>query len=377
MVMSSTKRQNRSGKFLDRLADESGLAVVVVDENARELDSANNNSMCRELYYSEEFAPKCAEFCGKAFEKAFEAGAAIDYECHAGLECRAIPVSADNVKRVVITGRAFVKSENYRIATGRAIEGDWQKFDAGDLFENVLIEGSASTFEKLSADIAKAEREDIRELLGTEAPELAEPQPTPPAEIKPAGDIAALIEKFHLESGDAGAGDKSRPGTQDGEEIAAWRSLFGSLLRLTYPQARIAIVDDLKKRYGITSITWFERENGGLRNVLATGSMKARPVRLRLSADDPRLLEATEKEVSIRLKNKGSKADAIDLFPIAVGGEVRCALLVGDKLVNGKKGRSWRVFARRSRRSSRSFACVKRSPAETGLRAPYEDSTKT
>ena len=91
-------------------------------------------------------------------------------KCHAGLECRAIPVSADDVKRVVITGRAFVKSENYRIATGRAIEGDWQEFDAGDLFENVLIEGSASTFEKLSADIAKAGENDIRELLGTEAP---------------------------------------------------------------------------------------------------------------------------------------------------------------------------------------------------------------
>ena len=176
IVMSSTKRQTRSGKFLDRLADESGLAVVVVDENARELDSANNNSMCRTLYYSDEFAPKCAEFCGKAFEKAFEAGAAVDYECHAGLECRAIPVSAGDVKRVVITGRAFVRSENYRIATGRAIEGDWQEFDAGDLFENVLIEGSASTFEKLTADIAKAGENDIRELLGTEAPGPAEPR---------------------------------------------------------------------------------------------------------------------------------------------------------------------------------------------------------
>ena len=99
---------------------------------------------------------------GKAFEKAFEAGAAIDYECHAGLECRAIPLSGDDVKRVVITGRAFVRFENYRIATGRAIEGDWQKFDAGrDLFENVLIEGSASTFEKSFPPISRRPRERI------------------------------------------------------------------------------------------------------------------------------------------------------------------------------------------------------------------------
>jgi diguanylate cyclase (GGDEF)-like protein len=334
--MSSTKRQTRRGKSLDRLADESGLAVVVVDENARELASANNNSMCRALYYSDAFAPKCAEFCGKAFEKAFKAGQTVDYECYAGLECSAVPVTLNDTRRVVITGRAFVRSENYRIATGRAIEGDWQTFDAGDFFENVLIEGSASTFEKLISNIEKADENDLRELLGIDASGATEPPP-PAAETKPSGDIAALIEKFHHESAQAGQSDTVRRGKAESEELTAWRSLFGSLLKLSYPQARIAIVDYLAKRYGITSITWFERENGGLQNVLATGQMKAQPVRLRLSADDPRLLEAAHREVSIELKHKGSKAGAVDLFPIAVGGEVRSALLVGDKLMNGEK----------------------------------------
>ena len=73
--------------------------------------------------------------------------------------------------------------------------------------------------------------------------------------------------------------------------------------------------------------------------------MKAQPVRLRLSADDPRLLEAAEKEVSIELKHKGSKTDAVDLFPIAVGGHFRCVLLFGDKLMNSGKMSSWRGFA--------------------------------
>lgn len=339
MVMSSTKRQTRGENFLDRLADESGLAVVVVDENSREIASANNNSMCRALYYSDEFAPKCAEFCGKAFQMAFEAGKAVDYECYAGLECRAVPVAGDDVNRVVITGRAFIRSENYRIATGRAIEGDWQKFDAGDFFENVLIESSASAFASVTADIERASEDERQELLGTGTAESPEP---PPAETKQPGDISGLIEKFHLETGAAGRDENDRKSREDGEELAAWRSLFSALPRMTYPQARTAIVEYIAKRYGITSITWFERENGALQNILATGKMKERPVRLRLPADDPRLLEAAQKEAPIELKQKGRKNGTITgevaLFPIAIGGEIRSALAVGDSLAEpGKK----------------------------------------
>lgn len=347
MVMSSTRRQTRKEKFLDRLADESGLAVVVVDENSRETVTANNNSMCRALYYSDEFAPKCAEFCGKAFQMAFEAGKPVDYECYAGLACRAVPVAGAETKRVVITGRAFVTAENYRIATGRAIDGDWQKFNAGDFFENVLIEGSTSTFEKLAADISKADENEKLEILGIDPAGTDEPSP---AGTKQPGDISALIEKFHLETGEAGPDEKDRKHPEDGEELAAWRSLLGALPRMTYSQARTAIVDYLAKRYGITSIAWFERENGALQNILATGKMKERPVRLRLSADDPRLLEAAQNEVSIELKQKASKngtlTGSVDLFPIAVGGEIRCALAVGDKLMDPEKKNQLAHFCR-------------------------------
>ncbi len=58
----------------DELADKSGLAIVLADENSPALSKSNNNSMCEVLYNSEEFAPECDKYCGKAFDWAMEAG---------------------------------------------------------------------------------------------------------------------------------------------------------------------------------------------------------------------------------------------------------------------------------------------------------------
>lgn len=333
----SIERQKTVGEFLDRLADESGLAVVVVDENSRDLASSNNNSMCRALYASAEFAPECARFCGRAFEMAAEAGKAVDYECHAGLACRVVPVTDGETRRAVITGRAFVRSDNYRIATSRAIEGDWQGFAAGEFFENVLMEGSAATFDKLSRQIEKAGEAEKNQILGI--------NPTVPPAKKPetSADISAQIGKFHLESGRVSPVEENPSGLQieDAGEIAVWRSLFGSLLRSTYPEARVAIFDYLSRRYGLVSMTWFEHIDDRMENVLATGKMKDQPIRLKISPGDVRLMNAAKKEIALELRSRGAndplEFGVVSLFPIAVGGEIRCALAIGDRLENGDK----------------------------------------
>src|SRR4051794_26038575 len=100
-----------------KLADNSGIAIVIVDKNGDEALANNNNSMCAELYYSEEFGKNCAEYCGKAFERSFEAGKTIEYRCYAGLDCRAVPLKAGRKQLVAIVGRAFTTSETYRAAT--------------------------------------------------------------------------------------------------------------------------------------------------------------------------------------------------------------------------------------------------------------------
>lgn len=324
----SDERQKTVGEFLGRLADESGLAVVIVDENPRDLASANNNSMCRALYASAEFAPECARFCGRAFEMAAEAGKPVDYECHAGLECRVIPVTDGETRRAVITGRAFGKIENFRIAGDRVREGDWQAFDLGEFFENVPFEDSISTFDKLSQQIERASEAEKNEILGI-APDTSANTTT---------DISTAIEQFHATSHAPAIESTPAANIEDANEIAAWRSLFGSLLRTTYPEARVAIFDYLSKRYGLVSMTWFEHIDDRMENVLATGKMKDQPIRLKISPGDVRLMNAAKKEIALELRGRGSKDlsefGVVSLFPIAIGGEIRCALAVGDRIEN-------------------------------------------
>lgn len=115
-------------KSLTKCADDNGVAIIVVDERSNELSVSNNNSICANLMSSDEFAPRCAEFCGRAFEWATEAGKAVDYECYAGLSCTAVPVEVNEEQAVAIIGRVFLKAEKYREATLKAISGEWRGF---------------------------------------------------------------------------------------------------------------------------------------------------------------------------------------------------------------------------------------------------------
>jgi ligand-binding sensor protein len=100
-------QENEWQSLQDRLAESSGLAIVVVDETSPDLAKSNNNSICQVLYNSDEFAPECAKFCGRAFEWATEAGKTVEYKCYAGLNCAAIPVKTKTKQLVAIVGRTF------------------------------------------------------------------------------------------------------------------------------------------------------------------------------------------------------------------------------------------------------------------------------
>ncbi len=142
MSINQLQKEKKWQSLQDRLAENSGLAIVVVDEDSSALAKSNNNSICQVLYNSEEFAPECAKFCGKAFEAATEAGKTVEYKCYAGLNCLAVPVKTETKQLVAIVGRTFLKAEDYRNATERAIFGDWRKFPPTKFFENVLLSNS-------------------------------------------------------------------------------------------------------------------------------------------------------------------------------------------------------------------------------------------
>jgi ligand-binding sensor protein len=160
----STSPENIEKQIIERLAEENGLAIVIADGESAPIDGANNNSMCRALYSSEEFAPRCAEFCGKAFDWATEAGKPVPYECHAGLNCIAVPLETADKPLVAIVGRTFLKSTNYRQATEKALAGEWRLFPPTRFFENVLLTGSPQNLEKLAARLERLSDEEKQTL---------------------------------------------------------------------------------------------------------------------------------------------------------------------------------------------------------------------
>src|SRR6476620_11303770 len=117
----STTPDVKNAEELERIADESGLAIAVAAEGAQQITAFNDNSICRHLNPDAKFSPACSRFCGIALDKTREAGKPVGFVCHAGLDCRAVLYSNGGGDRVVIVGRTFLKADNYRKATERAV----------------------------------------------------------------------------------------------------------------------------------------------------------------------------------------------------------------------------------------------------------------
>lgn len=327
-----TPKQRPKIKFLDRIAEDSGLAVVVLDESGGEVSASNNNSICRVLFPSNEFGPRCAEFCGKAFEWTAKAGESVDYECHAGLSCRAVPVRDASGDFVAIIGRAFIKAENYRNATNKAINGEWKQFRPTEFFENVLLTGSSENIKTAAGKLdgyRRSEPADILELDGRahDTVNILEAEQT---EIEPPiREISELIERFNREAGQEQA--LSPEFADHRADIAEWRSLFGSLMTMEYGPACAAILEFVGERYRLNSLMWLERKEGRLVPVTSRGSLRDVPIKIGVPANDERFLNAAIRETPVvfqerRKDNRSSRR--LGLFPVLVGGEMRAALAV-------------------------------------------------
>ena len=357
----NANRENTEKNLFERLAGESGLAVVIADGDSAPVDGANNNSMCRALYSSKEFAPRCEEFCGRAFEWATGAGKTVSYKCHAGLNCLAVPLKTEEKPLVAIVGRTFLKGSDYREATEKAVSGEWRVFPPTRFFENVLLTGSPQNLEKLAKRLERLSDEEKRGLFEaeksvadkekTDSPEFSR-QAEEIAETQ-ANEIAELARQFRQTTIETEEDYEkiARRNREEAAELAAWRSLFGSLLKLDYRQACVSILNFLQKRYGLTSLIWLENKENRLETVMAFGEMNRRQIQIGVSADDERLLEAASSEMSLELRerknpNSGDKLQIINLFPAVVGGEVRSALAVGDRLKGEREKRRLAHFCR-------------------------------
>lgn len=342
--MARKRPKTESWKAIEEtLAEETGLAITIVEGADSEVVSeSNNNSICARLYGSPEFGERCAQYCGKAFEQAVEADSAVAVKCHAGLHYSAVPLKmSGKTELVAIVGRAFVKTGEYKEAVARSMEGDWQGFSQDQLFENVLLASSSRAIDqavKHLENLSAAEKRLLASIGEPEAKPLDEQSQPELSDEARQDELSRLIEKFHQAEQSKESGEKS---STELEELSEWRSLFGSLLDLSYKDACVRMLQFLSTRYGIKNLAWLERKNENLETVLASGSFKDQAIQLSISAGDERLLDVVNKHTALELRERSAdrsegEAQRILLFPIAVGGEVRSALVAADVESNKK-----------------------------------------
>lgn len=340
------------GKTLDRLAAESGVAIVVVDEQSNEVAAANNNSMCRLLYPSAEFGASCAEFCGKAFAMASSADGPVEYECYAGLTCKAVSVKEGGKQFVAIMGRTFLKSANYRKAVEKAMTGDWRKFPRTEFFENIILSGSTTQLERVERQFAESEGSylgetakppkkvrgkapaDVESAASVEHKSSPDPFETSLLNYKlePEPGVAKGIDPFETSMVNAKIDLSEALGDQD-QDLAdreAWRVFIPTLLKVPYRLACRRILEFLARHYGIESSLWLQREGPQFEMAAVLGELQDKPIRFEISADDRRILTAIRDDSPIVLKElqseSGRRPRVIQLFPVVIGGEVRNAL---------------------------------------------------
>lgn len=335
-----------NGETLGRVAEESGLAIAIVDDRAHQVAVTNNNSICRNLNPAGEFSPACAQFCGKALEKALEAGTMIGFECHAGLDCRASAGGTAEKPFVAIVGRTFLKAENYRRATDRAIKGDWSEFAPAEFFENILLTGSsdaltktAEKVEQLLNNMPTAHISVKREESETET--TGEPERENITDAMPAEAVEETVDEADPKP------EIEEPQTKQNREktagALAWRSFFGSILKTDYAQATASILEFIARQHDFTALVWLEKKGGRFENTATFGEIAGRKVRLGISADDHRLLEALQNETSFELGERASEgaetSRVMNLFPVGLGDDVSAAISILDAIDSEDKKR--------------------------------------
>jgi diguanylate cyclase (GGDEF)-like protein len=293
----------------DSLAAESGLALLLVEgHQPPQLLTSNNNSICHAFQSSTAHAHLCEPYCGEAYRRAYEAGDADHYRCHAGLHCFASPVELKKGRRLaVIGGRAFVAAADYREIVERFRVGDLRDLLKPELFQNVLFT-TRFELDGLARQLAEAASQvSARGSVASKA--AADKQPT-------------LLD----EEG------------EDGEEAAADVFPPGGKLEEACQHALQTISD----AHGLVTLALYLRREDVFVPVCATGRFKVDAPHLSLRRKGRAGVAAS------RAKAESSgvgqivfdPSEASRVFPLAEGGEIKGALAVGDAALGEESSRA-------------------------------------
>jgi diguanylate cyclase (GGDEF)-like protein len=118
------------------LAEKNGVALSTLGHNGAVIGQIeNDNSICQAMRVSPERATLCEADCIGAFTRAVEARARIDFTCHAGLHCFAIPVSFAGKQLIVLGGRAITSTAEYTQL--QTLYSDVDGMASGECLKNV------------------------------------------------------------------------------------------------------------------------------------------------------------------------------------------------------------------------------------------------
>jgi diguanylate cyclase (GGDEF)-like protein len=153
----------------DKVAEGLDLSVLLVEgHQPPALVISNNNSICQAFQSSPDYVKLCDPYCGQAHSKSLSAGKAIDYKCHAGLSCVAMPIEIGGESNLaVIGGRAFVTGADYRATVERLRAGDLKELLPKDPFRNVIFSDQAK-LEQLAERLSQAAEKFRAEITRTE-----------------------------------------------------------------------------------------------------------------------------------------------------------------------------------------------------------------
>jgi diguanylate cyclase (GGDEF)-like protein len=372
------------------LAAASGLALLTVEgQQPPSLAISNNNSICQAFQSSSTHAHLCQPDCGEAYSRATEAGEAVQYRCHAGLQCFTAPIQIGGKKtRAVIGGRCFLRVADYRALAERIRAGDLSDLLSADLFANVIfasrqdlddlaarVEESARSF---AAPDAKA-KEPEAEATASKAQAVAasnglhrvEANGTTDAKEETAGEASQMSTKA------AARGKASKSETGAGEELTDEVALTNEVAltdealktevaeaptRAFAPSrvgtAQATSVDEICRRavraltqdYRIESLALLLRADDSFYASCVTGLFERRAPRVTLKPKEIKLLLAATGGDSIAVPAGGRTSskheDAVELFPLLVGEEIKGALLVGDAELEDEQRRAIAAFCR-------------------------------
>ena len=118
------------------LAEKNSIALCTLNQDGAVIGRIeNDNSICKALRVSPDHSPLCAADCASAYDNAVDTGQRVEYTCHAGLRCFAIPVTISNKKLVILGGRAFTSTSEYTDFLQRY--GDLDAVATGECLKNI------------------------------------------------------------------------------------------------------------------------------------------------------------------------------------------------------------------------------------------------